>query len=284
MKTIIIPTDFSPVSVNATNYAIEMAIAIKASILLFHVYQVPVTFNTSESNMDIPMPIIDVNEMKQIQVEKMEMLKKDLEHVTSGEIKIDTEIRMGVLSSELEDLCNSVQPFAIVMGNKGAGVVERFLVGSSSLSAIKQLNSPVLVVPPGAIFKGIKKIGFACDFKDAEETIPVEGIKKWVKTFDAELEILNVSHSEKQNTPTSEQKEVLQSLLKEADPHFFFINNTDVEKGINEFAENNNVDLLIVMPRRHNLLESLFQKNHATELAFHSHIPILSLHEKEETK
>lgn len=278
MKTIIIPTDFSPIAVNATNYAIELAVAIKASVLLFHVYQVPVAYN---NNTDVPMPLIDINEMENVQIEKIESLKQDLEHITSGEIKIDTEVRMGVLSNELEDLCNTVQPFAVVMGNKGAGLVERLLVGSSALSAIKHLGYPVLVVPSGAIFKGIKRIGFACDFKNVADTTPVEGIKTWVKTFDAELEILNVSHSEKHNTPASDQKEILQTLLKEAKPHFFFIHNTDVEKGINEFAENNNVDLLIVMPRKHNLLETLFQKNHATELAFHSHIPILSIHEKE---
>jgi nucleotide-binding universal stress UspA family protein len=278
MKTIIIPTDFSPIAINATNYAIEMAVAVKASVLLFHVYQVPVAFN---NNTDVPMPLIDINEMEKVQIEKMESLKQDLEHITSGEIKIDTEVRLGVLSNELEDLCNTVQPFAVIMGNKGAGLVERLLVGSSALSAIKHLRYPVLVVPSGAIFKGIKRIGFACDFKNVAYTTPVEGIKTWVKTFHAELEILNVSHSEKHNSPASDQKEILKTLLKEANPHFFFINSTDVEKGINEFAESNNVDLLIVMPRKHNLLETLFQKNHATELAFHSHIPILSIHEKE---
>jgi len=34
MKTIIIPTDFSPVATNAMNYGIDMAKAIHASVLL----------------------------------------------------------------------------------------------------------------------------------------------------------------------------------------------------------------------------------------------------------
>ena len=42
MKTIIVQTDFSPVSLNAVNFAADMAVAIDASILLFHVYNIPV--------------------------------------------------------------------------------------------------------------------------------------------------------------------------------------------------------------------------------------------------
>ncbi|MFT3703584.1 MAG: universal stress protein [Agriterribacter sp.] len=277
MKTIIIPTDFSPIAINATNYAIDMALAVNASILLFHVYQVPVAFTSTE----VAMPMIDINEMEKINVEKLEGVKRQLEHITSGKIKIDTELRMGVLSNELEDICKTVNPFAVVMGNKGAGVVERLLVGSSALSALKHIDAPVLIVPSGAIFKEIKKIGFACDFKHINEAMPADSIQLWAKTFNAELEILNVNESGKHPASESKQKEILQGLLSETAPKFFFINNPDVEKGINEFAENNNVDLLIVIPRKHNLLESLFQKNHATELAFHSHIPILSIHEKE---
>ena len=44
MKTIIIPTDFSAIATNAMRYGIDMATAIKGSILLLHVYQVPVSY------------------------------------------------------------------------------------------------------------------------------------------------------------------------------------------------------------------------------------------------
>jgi hypothetical protein len=37
MKTIIAPTDFSPVSLNAVNFAADMAVSVDSSLLLFHV-------------------------------------------------------------------------------------------------------------------------------------------------------------------------------------------------------------------------------------------------------
>jgi len=45
MKTIVVATDFSAVALNAANYAVDMALAIKADILLLHVYQIPVSYS-----------------------------------------------------------------------------------------------------------------------------------------------------------------------------------------------------------------------------------------------
>ncbi|MFT3748887.1 MAG: universal stress protein [Agriterribacter sp.] len=281
MKTIIIPTDFSPTALNATNYGIDMALALNAAVLLLHVYQVPVSYN---NNMDVPLPIIDINQMEEINKEKIQTLKEQLEHITSGKIKIDTDVRMGMLTEELEELSETVKPFAIVMGNRGRGAVERLLVGSSAQSAIKNLKWPVVVVPSGATFNGIKRIGFACDLKKIKETTPVAYLKEWTKAFTAELGVLNVDYNKDSfSEEARSQTALLQSLLgEEVKTGFFFINNEDVETGINEFAENNNLDLLIVVPRKHNLFERLFQKSHASELVFHSRIPILSIHEKED--
>jgi nucleotide-binding universal stress UspA family protein len=281
METIILPTDFSPVATNAMNYAVDMAMELNASLLLFHVYQIPVSYNSNADEV-VPLPVIDINELEKINKERLSALKEEIEHVTSGKIKIFTELKMGVLVNELEALCETVQPFAVVMGNKGAGLIERLLVGSSALSTIRRLNWPVLIVPPGAVFKGLQKIGYTCDFKDVSDTTPVEILKEWTMAFGAELEILNVNYNrDSADKKSREQEEMLRSILGEINPKFFFINNQDVEKGVHEFAESNNVDLLIVVPRKHNLLESLFQKSHSKDLVFHSHIPILSVHRKE---
>lgn len=281
MKTIILPTDFSPVATNAMNYAVDMAMELKASLLLLHVYQVPVSYNNNTDEV-APFPVVDINELEEVNKERLASLKEDIERITSGEIKVFTQVKMGVLINELETLCETVKPFAVIMGNKGAGLIERLLIGSSALSAIRHLNWPVLIVPPGATFKGLKKIGYACDFKKLSDTIPVDVLTEWTKNFSAELDILNVDFNiDSADKKIREQEEIIRSLLGELSPKFFFINNQEIEKSIHRFAETNNIDLLIVVPRKHNLLESLFQKSHSKELVFHSHIPILSVRRKD---
>ncbi|HRN58341.1 MAG TPA: universal stress protein [Agriterribacter sp.] len=277
MKTIIIPTDFSPVAINAMEYAVDLALAIDASVVLLHVYQAPVSY----SNSDIPLPLIDLDELEKINKQRIDELKEQVQRKAPATLAITGEVRLGDLLDELKTICAETQPFAVVMGTKGAGFVERLLVGSATLSAIRHLTSPVLVVPPNAVFKSIQRIGFACDFKKTVDEAPAAVIGKWVTTFNASLSVLNVDDKKSNIKDTAEQSVLLYSVLKELRPKYFYVDNPDVGAGISAFAESHNLDLLIVIPRRHRLVDLLFQKSHTKELAFHSRIPILSVPEKD---
>jgi nucleotide-binding universal stress UspA family protein len=275
MKTIIVPTDFSPVATNAMNFAADMAVNINASLMLFHVYQVPVSMS------DVPVVLVSADELRKSSEAKLEEIKTGLTHITSGKIKIYTEARMGDISDELEDLCKHIQPFAVVMGTKGASGVERVLFGSTTLTSIKHLTWPVIVVPPGKEYgTGIKKIGFACDFDKVVESTPVQFIKNMVKEFNAELHVLNVDYEQRHFKPETPQESLmLHTLLEDLNPNYHFINHADIEDGINEFAETNNLDLLITIPKKHKLLEGLFKHSSTKQLVTQSHVPVMCVHE-----
>ncbi|MBK7561977.1 MAG: universal stress protein [Chitinophagaceae bacterium] len=275
MKTIIVPTDFSPVSINAVNFAVNMAEGIEASLLLLNVYNIPVSYS------EVPIMLVSVDEMKKSSEDQLAELKKNVIHVTSGKVKVYTESRMGNTVDELEELCKHIQPFAVVMGAKGKTSIEKVVFGSTTLTAIRHLTWPVICVPPGKEYgKGIKKIGFACDFKQVVETTPVQFIRQIVKEFNAELHILNVDYKEKHFRPeTPEQSFLLHNLLEDVKPFYHFINNPDIEDGINEFAESNNLDLVIAIPKKHNLLGGIFKPSSTKQLVFQSHIPVMCVHE-----
>lgn len=275
MKTIIVPTDFSPAALNATNYAADMALAVKANLLLFHVYQLPLSVS------DTPIVLLSVEELKESAEARLAQLKKDLEHITSGVMEIMTEARMGHLPDELEDICNTNKPFAVVMGTKGHSVMERALFGSNTLSVIKHITWPAICVPLGKEYgTGIKKVGLACDFDAVKETTPVAIIQNFVKDFGAELHVLNVDYENRHFKPeTPLQSELLHKALDQLSPRYHYIENRDIEDGINEFAESNNLDLLITIPKKHKRLEGLFKKSSTKQLVFQSHVPVMCIHE-----
>lgn len=275
MKTIIVPTDFSPIATNAMNYAADMALGINASLLLLHVYQVPVSMT------DVPVVIVSAEEMKKSSEEKLEELKQSLTHITSGKIKIYTEVKMGDVVDELENLCKNIRPFAVVMGTKGASGIERILFGSTTLTTIRHLTWPVIVVPPGKEYgKGIKKIGLACDFQQVVQSTPVQFIKQMVKEFGAELHVMNVDYENKHFKPETPQESLLlHTLLEDVNPNYHFISHMDIEDGINEFTETNNLDLLIAIPKKHKLLAGLFKPSSTKQLVTQSHVPVMCVHE-----
>lgn len=275
MKKIIIPTDFSPAAQNATHYALDMAIAINAGLHLLHIYQLPMSVT------DAPLVLISVDELKESAEGKLAKLKADFDHVASGKIEISTESRLGDLKDELEDCCNKMQPFAVVMGTRGHSAMERTLFGSNTLSVIKHITWPVICVPTGKEYgAGIKQIGLACDFREVLETTPVSMIKTFVREMNAKLHVLNVdpdNRHEKAESPA--QVVLLQTALEEIGPQYHFIRHKDVEDGINEFAETNNLDMVIAIPKKHKLLEKLFRKSSTRQLVFESHVPVMCVHE-----
>ena len=127
---------------------------------------------------------------------------------------------------------------------------------------------------------GIQKIGFACDFRNIVATTPSAAILDMVKAFNAELHVLNVDYHDKHFKPdTPEQSVMLHTLLESANPEYHFIEHRDVEDGINEFADKNNLDLLITIPKKHKLLEGLFHRSSTKELIVQSHVPVMCIHE-----
>lgn len=275
MKTLIVPTDFSPAAANAMKFAVDMATNINASVMLFHVYQVPVSMS------DVPIVMVSAEELRRSSETKLQELKYDLKHTNGGKIKIYTEARMGDVSDELEDVCKHIQPFAVIMGTNGASSVERILFGSTTLTAIRHLTCPVIVVPPGKEYgNGIRKIGFACDFEKVIESTPVKFLKTIVKEFGAELHVLNVDHENKHFKPeTPEESILLHTLLEDLNPRYHFIDNADIEDGINDFVDNYNIDLLITIPKKHRLLDSLFKNSSTKQLVAQSHVPVMCVHE-----
>ena len=78
MKTILLPTDFSPAATNAMNYAVAMAKEINASIILFHVYQIPVTIT------EVPVQMINIEELRKNSATHLQSLKEKIQHITSS--------------------------------------------------------------------------------------------------------------------------------------------------------------------------------------------------------
>ncbi|MEP7375717.1 MAG: universal stress protein [Chitinophagaceae bacterium] len=271
MKTILVATDFSPASLNAANYAADMASAINADILLLHVYHTPVTYS------EIPA-VITPDDLMEDAEKNINGVKKQLSLKTNSKINIATEVRMGLFFEELKIVCERTNPYTVVMGSQGTTATERLFFGSHTVHAMKQLQWPLLTIPPQVKFSSIKKIGLACDFTKVADTIPVDEIKTLINDFHAELHVLNIGKKEAFKPELVFESGLLQEMLVAVKPEYHFITGNNTDEGIMDFAESNHIDLLIVLPKRHGLLEKLILKSHSKQLVLHSHVPVMALH------
>lgn len=275
MKTIVVPTDFSGISLNAVDYAADLACVVGANLTLMHVCFVPLSFS------EVPAPSYSMTELLSDAEEQLKTLKEKMIYRTRDRIRINTIVKQGDIVPQIDSYCATVNPYAVVMGAENTGKFERFLLGGKTVSAVKQLSWPLIVVPPGVKFFNIRKIGLACDFRNVVETIPVKEIENLVKEFHAELHVLHVSmeSGDAFSAETVEESGWLQEILGDIKPKYHFIHETNVEKAIGEFAEKNKLDLLIVIPKKHYLFSKIFEHSHSRRLVLHAHVPVMAIHE-----
>ena len=273
MKKIIVAIDFSIASRNAALYAIEVASAIKAEILLFHAYEPPVFFN------EVPPPL-SYDELIQSAERELMGVRKYLLRETSTKINIDTEVAIGPFFSELEDLCNRLQPYTVVIGCQGTTAAKRLLFGSHAVYATRHLQWPVIAVPIGTSFSSIRRIGFSCDFEKTLSAVPVDDIKRLVKDLKAELHVIHSARIDEFVPGKASASELIKSMFRGIDLHMHIIAGA-IDEYIIEFAEMNMIDLLIVIPKRRGLIDQLVHKSHTKQFVLNCHIPVMAIHSRQ---
>lgn len=272
MKTIVVATDFSLAATNAAEYAVDMAAVIHADIVLLHVCQIPVTYGEA--------PAI-VNEGDLLNDAELELMKckENLQFRAGNKVSVSTEVSLGIFFNELKRTCEKYSPYAVVMGCQGSSAADHLLLGSHAAHAVKHLWWPLITVPPGAKFGAIQKIGLACDLHQVVDTTPVDEIKLLLHDFNAELHVLNTGKQKEFDADIIFESGLLQEMFTGLKPHYHFITNKNIDEGIMEYAEKNDIGLLVVLPKRHHLLDMLFHKSHTKNLVLHSHVPVMALHQ-----
>ncbi len=274
MKIIIAPVDFSNSATNAAEFAGNLAAFYGAEIWLYHAYQIPIALS------EFAYPVVDIAEMQKAAEHEMDMLKENTQSKIKTTISIHTKAEMNVLQLGLTNFCNELKPDMVVMGLSGKNALTRLIVGSNTIKAIHELTYPILVIPPRAEFIPVRKIGFACDYQEVEKTTPVALLKKIVTDFHAELHVLNVDHKNGSSNPAKlHEGFLIDNLLRDIKAEFHSIDAGEITDGINWFVDRSKLDWLVVIPKKHKLMDKIFRRSHTKELVYHTHIPVLCIHE-----
>lgn len=270
MKRIIVATDFSASAFNAALYAAEMAKSINGYVILLHVCQLPL------SATELPV-VVNAADLANDAERFMEDEARRLTHRTRELVMFETVVRTGGFYHELQLLCEKEKPYAVVMGCQGTTTAERLFFGDHVVPAMKHLAWPVIAVPPEARFSTIKKVALASDFEDVSANTPVEELKVLVKDFNAKLYVLNTGGEHDRDAEMVYGSHRLHQMLESLRPTYHFVKTNNTDEAIVEFADKHHIDLLIILPKRHGVIEKLLFKSHTRQLVLHSHVPVMTL-------
>ena len=278
MQSIIVPTDFSPGAYNAAKYAIALAADLKATkIILYNAYQ---PYISDDPGMDVLL-LQDITEFKNISEEGLDRMKDAIQAETPSSIQIELASDYSLIANGILDACKKYNAELIVMGITGAeSKFEEAIIGSNAVDVARDSKIPVIIVPVNAAYEKLQKVLLAVDFKKVAETTPVSEIKKLLDVTNAQLDVLHVeADANSAHIDLDDERKLFSTLFDNYDPRYHFIENENFTDAINDFVVNNNSNLIIVIPKKHGLFEGIFKRSHTKSLAYHSHIPVMSIHE-----
>jgi nucleotide-binding universal stress UspA family protein len=251
MKDVIIPVDFSETSLNAARYAAAMLSGdTDTHVILYNMF-------SDETESDTAAQYLESL--------KAELLQKGV----TDNIECVKEYGTDLIDC-LGRLAFQKTAELIVMGISEKDEWRQLLTGSNTVKMAEQNVCP-----------GIKNIALTSDFKNVDSTTPVLAIKTILNMFKASLHIINVDN-EHYVSLTEEylaERGKMQNIFSEYDPEFYFIGMNDFYEAVEQFAKDHDIDLIIIIPKNHSFINSLFSASHTKKLAFHTSVPLLAAHE-----
>ena len=275
MKNILVPIDFSEQSKNAASYAIQLAKATDAKVTFLHVYPMP--------TVATEMPVL-LTSYDEIEHDSLNLLKKMAEELRSKlnyTLPIECLVGPGYLLETVKEMVSDKKIDLIVMGITGAGAVTEKFIGSNATVIIKHVKCSVVVVPLEAKYKSIKTIVFATDLAKIENSPAITEIKNLCETFNSSLNIVNIFHAnETMSYEKSLSGKLLDSIFEKIN-HSIHMPEGELVDGINKIIDEQKADLLVMIPRKHIIFADMINERHTKKMAFHTHIPLLAIHDKE---
>ncbi len=276
-KTILFPTDFSEVAHNAFQYALELADGLSARIVLLHV-----NFETNLKSEWVPEEFIQAlrDEKTEKAMKFFHEYQREAQLTAGKSIEVSPMIAKGHAADEIIRISQRDDIGLIIMGTLGAESLAEKIMGSVTAKVIEGAKCPVLAVPAEARYRPIRHLMFATAF-EAQDSEVIRQLLVFAQLFDATLSCSHIrtQKGEWDKVDIQTFEEIYELELKDDRLRFYLSNDVDIIHGLNRFVEDHKVDIVVMLNHRHHFLDRMLRESHTREMALHSSVPVLALHD-----
>lgn len=157
-SSILIPIDFSDISMLAIKHGAFIASFVKADLHLLHV----VNQNYGSQNMFLPLVSIEMqSEIEKKAFEKLNELGEELKH--QYQIEVHIIVKLGSASTEISKVAKEIGASLIVMGTHGYSMIQELVIGSTAMKVLTKAPCPTMVTSVTTDKKGYTKIVLPID-------------------------------------------------------------------------------------------------------------------------
>jgi len=283
MEKILVPTDFSPHTAKAFNYAIQIAYKTNATLTILHDYHVPVIHQLAPNARLLAL-------LEAIEPIASDHFIADINRIHSPEIL--ENVRFNYLYNKdltIETIVNLTEKGVydlLIVTAKERNALRRLFFNSVVTNLIKKVKKcAILAVPENAKYANIRQIAYCTKLQPLKETFAY--LKETANTFCAAIHFVHVFKSSKglQEKINHFNQKAQKTLLNI--PHqLHLIKDDDQEDAILDFLHQNNhqTDLISFVERTEKEgLSRFFINSIATKMASEAPVPVLIFQTKNKT-
>ncbi len=256
--TYLVPVDFTPASVSATRFAIDLSKNEADEIVLFHV----------------------IKSEKERHKAELTMQGFAVEHTQDYKGKLTTKVIEGSLTEEIEEAVKILGVDLVVLGTHcitGLGKVFR----SYAFKIVEDISVPLIIVQKETVFQKIHKIMMTIDLE--RESVQIVRMAANIgKMFNSEIILVAKEQTEAHlRTRTDINMAVCHKVLEEHNiaHKFIYVDGKDFVGKIFKLCQEENVDMLAATYYQQHV--HVFTESFVQTLAYNDfHIPLLTMDEE----
>jgi len=271
MKKILIPTDFSKGSEDALKVAAQLAKKYNSELHVLHMIELP---------LDMLDPMHETSELPEAMF-FMKMAHKNFETFLDKDYLEGVDVKEGIQNDNafegIIDSAHKKDIDLIVMGSRGASGFKELVIGSNTEKVVRTSDVPVLVIKREDPNFKMNDIVFASEFTEDYKKSFLDAIT-FAKTANAKMHLLMV------NTPsgfmtTAEAEHRMNSFLEGVSIGEYTLNiynDVNVEKGILNFGNSINADVIAMTTHGRKGLSHFFNGSISEDLVNHAKRPVVT--------
>lgn len=272
MKTILVPTDFSPEAGAGLEYAAAIAGEGDYKLILLHAFQL----NTADF---LYTQIVPATHSFRDAARDQLQLTRDL---VSSKVKIQPEyiFEEGALGDIINKIVKKRKIDFIVMGTQGAKGLKKLFLGSHTSGIIRNADCPVISVPQKIRFVRFKKVAFATNYH-RDDIKELRFLADLVKPYHAHIDIIHAAGV--QEDPLSKVIRSFENNVKKQIDYsrlsFRIIKGTPVLETLHTYLDTEKPDLFAVSTRKRLLIERITGPGISETLSLECSFPLLIFHQ-----
>jgi nucleotide-binding universal stress UspA family protein len=278
MKTILVPTDFSPTADNALAAAISIAKRTGAKIKVLNVIEGIYEGDFNPSGTVTGEDEMDKVFLLQLMGKTRSAMKRELDKFDLKGLSVEDQVVIGSVFQSLTSTIADSNIDLIVMGMHGKGDPKnRKDAGSNTIKVVRKASCPVLIIKNKVENFKIQKVLLAIDFETINSEY-IEKIKELQAVFGFELHLLYIN-TQINFISTAAFEQLREEFIKNyklEGTNFKMINAYSEDEGIINYASKINTDVIALTTHGRKGINLFFFGSVSENVVKEAKVPILT--------